>query len=338
MSNPFQGLDEILTTLYARHGGDKKVADLEPDAPERYRQIWQAVGLSDFTRDLGLRARTRATSEDELLPILRGWTEAPKPRAVWGESVEAIRKALPARLRLIQTSAKRIGILDETTKLPDPPVLMVQAESNRVLRWCETYTEWLTERLLGIVAQVRMTGYNQLAALPATQILDEAYPLGMYQLADRIWWMKRPRLNPEVERPTIGDFVFYTSLEAYSAYVFALTDEQRAFMREPPGEVSWLRKPGALDLTKGTPEGFRPMAEVDFSGRPGTGIRAIGRVGSRFVWLGMVAKGDMAVTFNPDAHAEVSSWLEGLGLKVKQNIPLRPWVNGARVGHDYFGW
>jgi hypothetical protein len=77
---------------------------------------------------------------------------------------------------------------------------------------------------------------------------------------------------------------------------------------------------------------------VEYDGKPGKSIRAVGRVGSRFVWLGMVPNGDMAVHFDPAAHADVTSWLDSLGLKVKQNIPLTIRLFGKPVGHDYYGW
>jgi hypothetical protein len=338
MSNPFDGLDTILAALSPHHVGSKQTADLEPDAPERLRQIWQAIGLTELTRETSFRPRTRAASEEELAPILEQWSKSPKARAVWGESVEAIRKALPERLRVVQALSERIGITDESTGLADPPVLMLRSETRRALRWCETYTEWLTWKLLGVVAQARLAGYNRLADLPSTRILDEAYPLGMYQLADRIWWMEKPRLDPEAEDPVIGTMIFYASLEEYSAYVFGLPEAERAFMREPRGERCWLRDPGSLDLTSGTPEGFRAMPTVGYDGRPERGIRAIGRVGSWFVWIDMVAGGDLALRYDPAAHDEVSSWLNSLGLKVKQTEPLFLRVKGKKVGHDYYGW
>jgi hypothetical protein len=338
MSNPFDGLAAILAALCPQRAASKLPAELEADAPERLRQIWQAIGLTELTGETSFRPRTRTASEEELAPILEQWSKSPKARAVWGQSAEAIRKALPERLRVVQALPERIGITDESTGLADPPVLMIRSETRRTLRWCETYTEWLTWKLLGVVAQVRLTGYNRLADLPSTRILDEAYPLGMYQLADRIWWMEKPRLDPEAEDPVIGTMAFYASVEDYSAYVFGLPEAKRAFMREPRGERCWLHDPGPLDLSKGTPEGFRPMPTVGYDGRPERGMRAIGRVGSWFVWLGMVADGDMAVRYNPAAHDEMSSWLNSLGLKVKQTEPLFLRVKGKKVGHDYYGW
>jgi hypothetical protein len=339
MSNPFQGLDSILAALCPRHGGDKQAAELEPDAPERIQQIWRALGLSELTRGLSVRPRTRAESEKELLPFLQRWSETPKSRAVWGESVEAIRKALPERLRVVQAASdEKLTITDESAGLVDPPVVQVQSESRRVLRYCDTYSEWLIWRLVRTVAQTRLAAYNRLAELPSKRIVDDAYPPGMYQLADRIWWMEMPKFDPEAELPPIQTTVFYASLEDYSAYVFSLPEEKRAFMRTPHTELCWLRAPGPLDLTEGTPEGFRPMTSVGFDGRPEKAIRAIGRVGAWFVWLGMVARGDIAVGFDPAARAEVSGWLESLGLKVKQTIPLDIRLKGKSVGHDYFGW
>lgn len=338
MSNPFQGVDEILAALHPRHAATKQPAELEPDAPERIQQIWQAIGLSDFTRGLSLRPRTWAESEAELAPILERWSETPKSRAVWGATGGAIREALPGRLRVLKAFAEKIIVTDESTGLPDPPVLVVRSEARRVLRYCEAYTEWLIWELVTIVAQTRLTGYNRLAQLPSTRILAEVYPVGMYQLADRVWWMEMPKFDLTDGIPTIQTTVFYASLEAYSGFVSGLPEEKRAFMREPQGERCWLRDPGPLDLTKGTPEGFRRMASVGHDGRPESGIRAIGRVGSWLVWIGMVPKGDMAVKFDPAAHEEVSSWLKSLGLKVKQTEPLFLRVKGKRVGHDYYGW
>ena len=338
MSNPFDELEAILSALNPRHKESKRAAELEADAPERIRQVWQAIGLSDFTRDLSVRPRTRGQSEEELASILGRWSQTPKTRAAWGATAEAMRGALPDRLRIVRALTEEVGITDESAQLADPPVLLVRSESRPALRWCETYTEWLIWRLVSIVAQKRSTGYRKLVDLPATQVLREGYPVGMFRLAEGVWWMEMPRLSREAEDPVIRTMVFYASLESYSTFVFDLPEEQRAFMANPPSEVWWLRDAGPLDLTKGTPDGFRAMGTTGYDGKPEKGMRAVGRVGKWLVWIGGVAKGDWAVNFNPDGREEVSNWLDRLGLKVKQKIPLTLRVNGKNVGHDYYGW
>lgn len=322
MNNLFEGLDAILAVLVPRHATTKQAVKLEPDAPERLRQIWEAVGISDFTRELEVRPRTARESEEELAIELRRWAETPKIRAVWGKTVEGIRKALPKHLRVVRVLPKQLGVTDEDTRVPDPPVLMLRVEERKALRWCGSYSDWLIWRLVRAAARKRLTGYNKRARLPATQILEQAYPPGMYQLADRIWWMEMPKFSPKAEQPTIVTTLFYASIDDYLTYAFGLTDQQRAFLSKPQGEVWWLRSPGKLDLTHGAPEGFRAMGHIGYDGKPENSVRAIGRVGSSLVWLEMVPKGDMAVTFNPTAREQVSSWLEGLGLAVKQKIPF----------------
>ena len=339
-ANPFRELGEILGALNPRyHAGEK--AALEADAPLWVRRIWEAVGTCDAIQETSVRFWTRAESEDELGKTFERWSESPKARAALGKTAAAMRGKLPASIRLVRALTEEIAVTDESTGADDPPVLLMRSDSRKVLTWCASYREWLVWHLVSTIASTRSAGYNRRAELPSTPVLAEAYPAGMHRLAEGIWWMGMPALSEDAGIPTVQTKVFYASMEAYSAYALALPDTKLPFMVAPAGDTLWTKSAGKLDLTKATPEGFRGTSQIGYDGKTQKSVRAVGRVGSTIVWIGSAAEEqaeDVWITFNPQGRETVEKWVKGLGLKVKQDLPLRARVQGKRVSYDHYGW
>src|SRR6185312_4216470 len=294
----FQELDSIYARLQPAHATGKRPAALEPDAPSKMREMWEATGVSDATG----RLRTRAESEDELAAIFRKWAAAPVSRSAWGANEAAFRRALPDRVRVLRTGTSGVVVSDETRGESDPPVLLMKPGKSPLVRYHDRYTEWQIWRGLGLAADDRETSYHPMGPIDGQQILKEAYPPGLYAMADGIWWLHMPPFPEDAEIPVKPRPVIYASAKAYLQFLLALPVEKQALFTLPKSSVFEVTQPGPINLAKTAPDGFRVSKRADDRG-PETGwFQAIGRVGDAFVWLVMRENSDLTVGFDPGAR------------------------------------
>ncbi|HXU61935.1 MAG TPA: hypothetical protein VN962_09560 [Polyangia bacterium] len=325
-TNPFEALDAIYAQLRPAHATGKKPAPLEPDAPSRMREMWEATGVSDATGIF----RSRADSEAELARIFAEWVAAPINRKAWGADAAAFRRALPARLRLLRVATSGIAVSDETGDQDDPPVLLMKPDESPLVRYHDRYTEWQIWRGLGLAASIREAKHQPLASIERRQILTDVYSPGLYELAERIWWLHMPPFPQDAEMPVNPRPVLYASAREYLEFLLGLTVEQQAYFSLPKSAVFEVTEPGPINLAQGegAPDGFRVSKRADDRG-PDTGwFQAIGRVGQALVWLVMREKSDLTVGFDPAARDRVRAWLEGLGVAIARERPLKTPASG----------
>lgn len=320
----FEGLDAIYAQLRPTHANGKKPAALEPDAPARMRQMWEATGVSDATGAF----RSRADSEAELARVFAEWAAAPVNRKAWGADAAAFRRALPERVRLLRVATSGIAVTDETGPQDDPPVLLMRPDEGPLVRYHDRYTEWQIWRGLGLAASIREAKHQPIASLEYRQILKDAYPPGLYALAPRIWWLHMPPFPRDAEIPVNPRPVLYASAREYLEFLLGLSVEQQAFFSLPKSSVFEVTKPDPINLAQGAPDGFRVSKRADARG-PETGwFQAIGRVGDALVWLVMRENSDLTVGFDPAARDRVRAWLEGLGVPIARERPLKTPASG----------
>lgn len=333
--NPFREVDAVLATLHPRHTRTKRAPLLEPVAPARLRQLWEAIGVSDATRALGLPLMTRDESEGALGHIFKAWDASPRDRGAWGGGAEAFRAALPACVRLVRHWKDEIAVTDESGDDPDPAVLVMRENRRPLLTWCRHYTEWLLWRLLGAVARTRRVDFPD--GLPGARLLVDGYPPGLRRVAEGIWVIERPKFTrpDEEEQPA---FLFYSSMTGYSEHVMAQRGSKIGLYPEPLGHRFWVRAPGPLDLFRGTPDGFRVFTRLDLDGQTSKAQSAIGRAAGTIVFLGMLDRGELSVKIDPRARVGVLAWLKGLGVKPHREEPLVAWAAGRKLSFDAFGW
>jgi hypothetical protein len=316
--NIFEDLDALYTQLCPTHRTGKRPAELEPDAPAKVRQLWEATGVSEATG----RFRTRAQSEEDLAKTFRDWAAAPVNRSVWGPDEAAFRRALPDRIRLLRVGTSGVAVSDETGTQDDPPVLLMRPNKRPLVRYHDRCTEWEIWRGVGIAASIREARYYPTGAIDGQPILKDAYPPGLYAMADRIWWVHMPPFPKEAEVPANSRPLIYASAREYLEYLLKLPVEKQGLFTMPKSSVFEVTEPDPIDLSKAPPKGFRVSNRAD-ARRPVTGwFQAIGPVGDTLVWLLMREKGDLTVGFDPAARDEVRAWLEGLGVKISREQPL----------------
>jgi len=315
----FRELDAIYARLQPGHAAGKKPAQLEPDAPGRMREMWEATGVSEATGKL----RTRAESEEELAGIFRKWAAAPVSRSAWGADAAAFRRALPERLRVLRTGTAGVVVSDETGGADDPPVLLMKPDRSPLVRYHDRYTEWQIWRGLGLASGDRQAHYHPFGAADGQAILKEVYSPGLQLIADGLWWLHVPPFPRDAEIPVNPHPLIYASAKAYLEFLLGLPVEKQALFTLPKASVFEVTNPGPINLAHGAPEGFRVSDRADDRG-PVTGwFQAIGRVGGAFVWLVMRENSDLTVGFDPAAGAQVRAWLDGLGVPIARERPLK---------------
>ena len=332
-ADPFAGLDAIYTRLRPAHARARKPAELEPDAPARMRQMWEATGVSEATGAL----RTRAQSEAELAELFKGWAAAPVNRKAWGPDAAAFRRGVPERVRVLKTGTGGVFLSDETGTEDDPPVLLMKPDQGRLLRYHDRYTEWQIWRGLGLAASIREAQHYPPGVPDGQQILKEAYPPGLYAMGDGIWWLHMPALSPQADRPVNSRPVLYASARHYLEFLLGLPVEKQGQFTVPKSAVFEIVKPEPINLAKGAPPGFRVASQAD-ARRQATGwFQAIGPVGDTLVWLLMREKSDLMVGFDPAARDQVRAWLTSQGLEVTREQPLKQ-PKGADTNPGLSGW
>jgi hypothetical protein len=316
--NPFEQVDAIFTQLHPGHAPQKKAPALEPDAPAKLRELWEATGVSEATGKL----RTRAESEDELAQIFRDWAVAPVNRGAWGADAAAFRRALPERVRLVSKRSSAVVVTDESAGADDPPVLAMRADHSPLVRHHDRYTEWQIWTGLDRVASVRETKYFPHGSSNGRQILADVYRPGLYEIADRIWWLHMPPFARDLGVPVNSKPVIYASAREYLDFLVALPPDRQGLFGLPRGSNFEVRDPGPINLARQAPAGFRVCNSADFRRRETGWFHGIGRVGDTWVWLVMRENGELTVGFDPAGAEQVRAWLASQGVKVTGERPL----------------
>lgn len=325
-------LDALLSELCPQHRTTKKGVELEPDAPERMRRVWEALGDSQATAEV--RLSSREESRAALERVFEEWFAEPRSRSVWATEggAEGYFRALPARYRLLLASTDEIVITDETGATGDPPVLVMRKTQPPILVECRSCVNWWIWKLLATVTRSRNATYNVHSGIRGERLLRSLYPQ-IERLGDGVYWMKMPeRLRTDFV-PSRTARIFYRTLGDYFQWVLGLPDEQIRFTSAPEAMTFTVSPPGVWDVWKKAPEGFRRFQPVGTDGKVSEIRReGVGRIEDVYLWLSRV-DGDrnLFVSFDPRKEKEVRAIVDAHKLKIKT-------VRRMPKDYDAYGW
>lgn len=273
--------------------------------------------------------------------VFADWFAEPISRNVWSVDggPEDYFAALPARYRLpyerSDTSifADEITFVDEAEAVDDPPMLVMRKSQPPIIAESRSYVEWLVWSLLSEVTWSRHATYiKQRSGIQGERILPSLYPQ-IERLGEGIYWMRMFDYLREDVVPTEQSRLFYRTLEDYFRWLLALSDELLLFARPPEARALLVSPPGAWDLSRGAPDGFRRFRSVGWNGEVNPrSWRAVGRVGDVYLWLHMwEGEEDLTVRFDPRKEAEVREILRAHDFAIKR-------VERPLEGYDEYGW
>lgn len=326
-------LDELSSELCPRHRTTKNAVELEPDAPERMRRVWEALGDSEATARL--RVLRREESRAALERVFSDWAAEPRSLTAWNAKgdTKAYFDVLPARYRLVLARSDEVVITDETGTTDDPPVLVMRKTVSPIVTECASYVPWLIWELLRTVTVSRRSRYNRHSEIRGERVLCGLYPQ-MERLAEGVYWMAMPELLRTDVVPQSRSPIFYRTLGDYFRWVLGLSEDEIRFAWAPEEAMVFvISPPGPWDLWKQTPEGFRRFHPTDGVGKVQENAwEAVGRVGDVFLWLHLRKRSkELLVRFDLRKEDDVRAIVGQYELKIKDVQPMH---------EDYakYGW
>ena len=309
---------------------------MEPDAPAAMRRLWSVLGDSHATAKY--RPVRREESRETFARVFADWFAEPISRNVWSvdDSPEAYFTALPARYRLAFRSSNpgdEIEFMDETEDVDDPPVLVMRKAEPPIIAEARSYVEWLVWRLLSEVSWSRYTKYyKQHSGIQGERILPSLYPQ-LERLGDGVYWMRIYDYLRTDAIPVDQSMLFYRTLEDYFRWLLTLSDEHLPVAQAPKRAMKFVvSSPGAWDVTRGVPDGFRRFRLVDGSGTLNNyNWRAVGRIGDVYLWLDTWGGDELTVYVDPRRQAEAREILRAHNLRIER-------VERPPAGYGEYGW